>query len=941
MHAPQLNKLCRGGNSATLGRLASTDFRKAPARQRLVEAVAGSTKPGVLALGGAGWGKTHLAQTLIATHGGCLVDASVSSTIDALRERTEAHLGDWTAAGDLAQQLDARSAVLAIDRVDSAPTELVEFLADVANQLSAGAGLVLTTARVAPPQLSQWQIVDMPVLAFTEDEIADLLADLLGPNQISTSLLLDMTAGWPAAVVACLDYLASSSDDPNQTMQRLMRRPLPVDTLITDTYRELADADVQVLSILARMSTFNEATAAAAGAVGLTERARESGVPVLVDGMGWMQILKPHATHLASIGGVTEVSFADILSPLIDDGRLSEALKSSLALGAHDNAANLVATLTIDEALTFQPNELVAAITAIGDSALVHPRCLQVTAQCLAVAGRPVEGMPLLERAADHLSKVDPDLADPTHLELLTELGVWQLYLDRFEEATRTMKRCEQALPPSDEGRLRAGFLDLRGLLGARGNDTEELLAARSDMADALALWRQLGDARSAVVTGMRLANNVLLSLGRRDEALSLFDSLDEIGNVSLLDRGRIALYSGMMMPFVGRAHEVADRVQRARELGSTLDLSWMTWWADWAEAVAASTLGDAERVDELATHLEADNALITSPVTTAVMWADLAEAAARCGLDDTAVGLLGRSRSIGAASDWFLHYAEASVAARVGDPAEALAKLETYLMRPDAEPERKWFAELLLARAHQRLENYDDATKHLASARSNASDLGQPQLLGFMEAALLEQLEGIEEQRLEQTTTGIAGSASEVAAVEIRVFGDFAVHAAGAQLAVPGGRTTTLLKLLAVHRGRILVDQAIDVMWPDADLEVGRRRLRNVVRRVRQRCGDILERNGDAIALASHVTTDYEAAHRALALASERDATHETVRHATELWRSSLLADNRYDDWAEDARNEQRSARQRLLRELIARSDALGEPTAALTSELGSLSEH
>lgn len=97
-----------------------------------------------------------------------------------------------------------------------------------------------------------------------------------------------------------------------------------------------------------------------------------------------------------------------------------------------------------------------------------------------------------------------------------------------------------------------------------------------------------------------------------------------------------------------------------------------------------------------------------------------------------------------------------------------------------------------------------------------------------------------------------------DVPRVEVRLLGGLSVRADGAPIPVPGGAASTTLALLALRRA-VHVEELTDVLWPDASPEVARRRLRNVLTRVRQAAGPILLRQGERIELAAEVVVDHQ----------------------------------------------------------------------------------
>ena len=92
---------------------------------------------------------------------------------------------------------------------------------------------------------------------------------------------------------------------------------------------------------------------------------------------------------------------------------------------------------------------------------------------------------------------------------------------------------------------------------------------------------------------------------------------------------------------------------------------------------------------------------------------------------------------------------------------------------------------------------------------------------------------------RLLADVTSVTSSAE--ALTTLQLFGGFSLRVAGVDYRTPQpGHPSALVKMLAVN-GAMTPDAAIDALWPDADMETGRRRLRNLLNRIRQRAGEVV----------------------------------------------------------------------------------------------------
>lgn len=115
----------------------------------------------------------------------------------------------------------------------------------------------------------------------------------------------------------------------------------------------------------------------------------------------------------------------------------------------------------------------------------------------------------------------------------------------------------------------------------------------------------------------------------------------------------------------------------------------------------------------------------------------------------------------------------------------------------------------------------------------------------------------------------------------------------------IPSGQPErSLLLFLALHGGTVHTEQVMEALWPGLPLDSARPMLRNVLSRLRQSCGPIIEREGACLVLRAD--TDLREYQEALAT---------LLQHAGQ----ELAPDVRYADWAEDVRHHLAAIQQRL----------------------------
>jgi len=158
----------------------------------------------------------------------------------------------------------------------------------------------------------------------------------------------------------------------------------------------------------------------------------------------------------------------------------------------------------------------------------------------------------------------------------------------------------------------------------------------------------------------------------------------------------------------------------------------------------------------------------------------------------------------------------------------------------------------------------------------------------------------------------------------EVRLLGGLSVVADGHRLDLPAGAASTAVALVALRRA-VHVEELAEVLWPDIGAEVARRRLRNVLTRVRQAVGPVLMRRGDRIVLAEGVRVDHhdleERARRVLA----EPPGPERARQLAEVLcahQGALLPEAAYEEWAATARRRAEVRHEELVKAMAEERD-------------------
>ncbi|MET7394331.1 BTAD domain-containing putative transcriptional regulator [Dactylosporangium sp. NPDC005572] len=126
---------------------------------------------------------------------------------------------------------------------------------------------------------------------------------------------------------------------------------------------------------------------------------------------------------------------------------------------------------------------------------------------------------------------------------------------------------------------------------------------------------------------------------------------------------------------------------------------------------------------------------------------------------------------------------------------------------------------------------------------------------------------------------------------VEIRALGGFRILAGGADVTCPPTHAERLLRHLVRGGGTADLPVVTGVMWPSTPARTARRRLRNVLARLRERYGGIVRRQGELLVLDAPVDA-FRLATAAESVAGGGLGTGATeLRACAGLWRGDLLA--------------------------------------------------
>ena len=427
--------------------------------------------------------------------------------------------------------------------------------------------------------------------------------------------------------------------------------------------------------------------------------------------------------------------------------------------------------------------------------------------------------------------------------------------------------RAEQALDLARNAKLDAAEELARRVLGearpdervAYGRASEALgrvLAWRGDEMSARAADRHLGEAAEVYTElGTRewlgfltfwRGNALLYQHGRLAEAREAMHSALEILAADSPRRGVVLTFFADVLTTLGDWPAVDLALAEARQLAAVHGDDMTSAYAEWQAAKVASVQGDAVATARHLSEAERHRAEWFDLTSGSTFLADAAELLDRVGRHDAADEYLARAVAVDP-DDEFVLQARALLLARRGDPDLALAALHELTQRPWLEPRLTWRRTMFVAWASLRAQR-DGVGTHAARALEQARELGAASIAVVGEPAITAALLPLAAAAGSSIATSLLAPGSGLV---VRVLGEVSIRRGAADVPLPTGRPSMLVRLLAVHPLGLELDEVVDTLWPEQDVDTGRRRLRDTLARLKARSGDLVIRNGNRLLLA------------------------------------------------------------------------------------------
>jgi ATP/maltotriose-dependent transcriptional regulator MalT/DNA-binding SARP family transcriptional activator len=908
-----------------------------------------------LIVGGGGYGKSLLAAELSDVLGVPAITAvldqpDVSADLLLVRLRSavaQLGLSDVTARMDQAARyeparrldamfaaLDAQPVLIVVDEVHNAAPDALDLLAATLDRL-AEPQRILLIGRHAPGGLDKLADDERTVtlgtadLALTEPELDALCGTGFGLELSAEQLvdLRDATDGWLAAVV----LFAAGTDAEDTALAVSGRRDQSgqavLSGLLDDILNRLSRSQQAALRQAAHLPLLDDQlVATVTGLDDLLVAARAAGLPLSRGPGNWSVLIGPVRDLLMATTPVQPEIVQRAARAYTERGDVALGCELLIVNHQADAAAELLAGLTSPQAEGLALAEFASLVDRLPDATVAeYPRLLiHLVRACEPGAVTRLRAA-TIERAK---RVVDPTRDPLLGRELKAEIARDLIWVDRQNEA-------EQIAGPLlaetglGEDLTRARLLEVLGWATSIQKDDVHLGYAEERIQLAARTYRAHEQWTWLAHLMIPLAMWVHGARGAYDDAVRCMDEALTLAVNNLFTRGTILTFRTEVLDTIGRYDEATDNSLEAGAIAETTSDLRLQAYVAWNNARRASQQGDR---DTTVAEIEAAEAAASDwfDQSGSLFLADAAIFLDRVGLREPARDYLARAYTLPFRDEPALVRAEASLAARSGDPDDAERHLQAWQGASWFEPREAWHATLLRARAASRRGD-SDAARLAADAFAQAARLGYPQLPLIQEREIAEDL-----LALAASGGGLTAIELDIGAfpVVISMLGRFEITQAGRPFDVPAGQGRQLVKLVASAGGAMLAEQVIEHLWPEIDVDVGANRLRTVLNRLRDSAPEVIVRDERTLRLAPPVHTDahrFETdARRALALATTRSPEAVSVaRSALAIYRGDLLPDDAYEQWTI-------MPRERLRRHALSLLDLC----AGAAAEVGALDE-
>ncbi len=702
---------------------------------------------------------------------------------------------------------------------------------------------------------------------------ARTLASSLGVVQSVSDAIYLMTTGWADYFAACLEAACDRQlVDPTEVVDQLRSGP-HLRPLVAEWIDRCSDADLEIARIAATFGHVPVSFLESLGGVGVIARLEQAGLPVVSSQTG-VSLLPPFEKYLAP----TE-KFGDGVAQRLGDQLVAscgaQRACQILVHGGYTNIAAVVLSKMDPHAVDESSQESLAAILTTILDVEKDDGSLGLL---LARVHHNLGNIDIQRNVLDSASQA---AREQLRLDLAVEAEAELLMVDlsqiSHEDARKRLVGIVTEAREHATGHALIRIRELHEALLVHSYDLTAIYRSVSRVEAVANQWKTVGESSRAAATLRMLASTSLTHLGeyalgaeRMREACELVPSSPQALLRSLSLRCRMSALAGDIADY-----EVASAA--AKDLCEAFGYYWLDAYFAWSSMIAAShsrNLADVDHHLRKARGLLDTSGLMGLP-TGVVFWSDAARSLASCGELARARQLLDEVKDRRA--DEPLEYALADFVIMCRSYPERCSEFAESLFDACEVPvARQWAVDLELAFAA----GSNSKSARLRDIRSTAAEYG-----------LLKLCESLEKSHSD------LGSPT----VFLRLFGSFEIEVEEDNVPLTSKRATELLSLLAVHGKPVHNEVVVDHLWPDAPLDVGMKRLRNVVKRARLAVGDEgVVRSADAIGLGPFIRVDLQLAESLLReFESSPQQRIGSLVEAVKLYRYPLLDELLYSDWA------------------------------------------
>lgn len=900
----------------------------------------------VIVEAGAGYGKTTLAAELV--HGWNAVpvevtlhEGGVSAALlvahlraalvsagfsDAVAAMTDAGYDPHAAVDAAVASLTGEPAAIVIDDAQHADRDAGVLIDRIAQRVAGSLRLVVL-ARHLPDGCQRLRRAEFAQLGpddleLAADETLEMCRTGFGleVGADDAAVLHSMTAGWTAATVLAAARARRTGESVTTVAQvagSSRGRESAVAAILDEAMVALSDEDRAALAQIARVPQLDRAAVdLIRGEPGFLERAALAGVPFTSVGPDEWALPGPVKDFFAARAPADATVLRQLADSYAGRGELSAALQLLVSADAAAVAAALLAEASPAQLDGVDLHEFESVIDRL-DAATTrhHPQLLLHLARLYDSAGQFDQRTVTLDR----LDRVIGEHDDPALLRAAgVERTIDLMRTSQYDDVEAGMSRFlddDQGTDAMTRARALSGMARAVCWRSDALGQRDEAAMRRSDryFGQAESLYRSIGLHTSAAAMVPYRAMWIDHALGNSAAALARIDAgLTEIANRPRKWAYLLSFRSEVLIE-LSRYDEAEAWCLQSIAVGDRFGDEQLRAFAYWNQAIIASHLGDADRVLALTRQVEQHPGEWFEPVSGDFL-GDSADNLDRVGHTALASEYLARAQARPMDGGPMIAMAEAAILARHGDPDHAERCLSEVFTH-NVDPRERW--RVMLMRAYAALRRGDPGAGAMAA---RAFDLAAA--IGIASLPLTK------ERDITQALLALAVETGQPAAVALQatalptvitLLGRFAVTRGGRPLPIAAGQSAQLVKLLAVSGGRLATERVIDALWPDADLDAGRNRLRTVLNRLRADAGDLVDRSGEVLSLAAEIRVDLDdfgtEARQALALGEDEPALAVGLaRAALARYRGELLPDDPYEPWSERPRE----AAQRLALELL-----------------------